>query len=208
MAALLYELLTGQRALGIIQRPSSLNPNLAPGVDAVLLRGLADDPDDRFPTVGEFAAAMERALARTPDGSRRRVVAVLALTALVGSVASMAASLTVSGRRGLKPHAVRPTGGDRALPSGRAARTLRAPAPVPPSRVNRLGMAFARVPAGQFLMGADDESPPPVPMSGHGTSCGSPPRSSWGRPKSPSASSARSSPRPATLPTRRPAEGG
>ena len=82
MAALTYELLTGQRPLGIIKRPSSLNPGLSPAVDATLLRGLADEPDDRYPTIGAFAGALERALSGMPVQGRRRVAAFLTMAAL------------------------------------------------------------------------------------------------------------------------------
>ena len=40
MAAVIYELLTGHRPLGILKPPSQLGPGLGPGVDTVLLRAL------------------------------------------------------------------------------------------------------------------------------------------------------------------------
>jgi serine/threonine protein kinase len=41
--------------------PSSLNPNLSAAIDAVLLRALAKKPEDRFPSIREFAHALEQA---------------------------------------------------------------------------------------------------------------------------------------------------
>ena len=97
MAAVIYELLTGHRPLGILKPPSQLNPGLGPGVDTVLLRALQEDPDDRYPTVQEFAVALDRALS-TPEaeievGPRRRlsrragaIFAVMALTLVAAAV--------------------------------------------------------------------------------------------------------------------------
>ena len=157
MAALTYELLTGQRPLGIIKRPSSLNPGLSPAVDATLLRGLADEPDDRYPTIGAFAGALERALSGMPVQGRRRVAAVLAMAALGALVAGTAGYVALVGRWVPGRHAVVSTPVKVASPAA-----TRPPAPPAlahslPTRVNRLGMTFVRVPAGQFLMGAPDE---------------------------------------------------
>ena len=44
MAAVIYELLTGHRPLGILKPPSQLGPGLGPGVDTVLLRALRRIP--------------------------------------------------------------------------------------------------------------------------------------------------------------------
>ncbi len=41
--------------------PSTINPRLSPTVDAVLLRALAKQPQERFPTVLQFAQALEQA---------------------------------------------------------------------------------------------------------------------------------------------------
>lgn len=39
--------------------PSSINPNLSPDVEEVILRALAKDPTDRFATAGDLASALE-----------------------------------------------------------------------------------------------------------------------------------------------------
>ena len=42
--------------------PSRLNPSLSPSVDAVILRALAKEKDERFPTIKAFATALQHAL--------------------------------------------------------------------------------------------------------------------------------------------------
>ena len=62
LAALAYEMLTGQLPLGIFKPPSRLNPRLRPEVDGVILRALREEPKDRFESIGEFASRLDRAL--------------------------------------------------------------------------------------------------------------------------------------------------
>ncbi len=58
LATLAYELLTG-RLPGRVWVPATRRePRLPAGVDAVLRRGLARDPADRFATIAEFRAAL------------------------------------------------------------------------------------------------------------------------------------------------------
>ena len=87
MAALMYELLTGQRPLGIFKKPSLLNPSVDERVETVLLQGLKEDPDDRYSTVAEFADALDDSLAPLV---RREPIK----PALIFSVIALAASLT------------------------------------------------------------------------------------------------------------------
>jgi serine/threonine protein kinase len=56
------------------QAPSAAAPDLSPEIDAVLLRGLAKDPDERWGSATAFASALGRALA---DRASRPPVAVL-----------------------------------------------------------------------------------------------------------------------------------
>jgi hypothetical protein len=70
VGATVYDLLTGQKpaATGAVS-PSTLRPGLPAGTDAVLLRALAADRDDRWPTVLELArelAALAATAARSP----------------------------------------------------------------------------------------------------------------------------------------------
>ena len=70
LAALCYELLTGRRPLGLFPPPSRLNPQLTRELDAVVLRGLAEEPKNRFPSVQEFVTAFDQALADSPRKAR------------------------------------------------------------------------------------------------------------------------------------------
>src|SRR5579883_2651965 len=60
-AIVLYEMLTGYHPLDplghAIPAPSSLNPNLPPGMDEIVLRALARRPEERFPTMLDFMQA-------------------------------------------------------------------------------------------------------------------------------------------------------
>jgi serine/threonine protein kinase len=75
LAVMAFFLLTGQTpfkgSMGEVMRqhysvppptPSLLNPRLSPGIDAVLLRALAKRPEERFPTVLQFALALQQAV--------------------------------------------------------------------------------------------------------------------------------------------------
>jgi hypothetical protein len=62
MAAVAYEMLTGQLPLGIFKAPSDLNARLGPEVDEVLLRALQENPNDRYTTIREFSVALGKAL--------------------------------------------------------------------------------------------------------------------------------------------------
>ena len=47
--------------------PGIHNPLLPPAVDAVILRALAKQPQDRFPSIADFAAALEQAYQSSPN---------------------------------------------------------------------------------------------------------------------------------------------
>jgi hypothetical protein len=77
LGVILYELVTGRvpfraksfgRLLAKIERdpppaPSSINPQVDPALEAVILKCLAKDPADRFETAGDLADALDRYLA-------------------------------------------------------------------------------------------------------------------------------------------------
>jgi hypothetical protein len=84
LAAVAYFLLTGETLFAgdapalvtnittlDITLPSQINPALGPAVDAALLRALAREPAQRFPTVADFARALDEALA-VPVGTPGR----------------------------------------------------------------------------------------------------------------------------------------
>ncbi len=83
LAIIAYELLTGRipfqgtqeqamyrHLITLPQPPSTLNPHLSPGVDAVLLRALAKQSTDRFASVSDFAHALQQALQSTHTSTR------------------------------------------------------------------------------------------------------------------------------------------
>jgi eukaryotic-like serine/threonine-protein kinase len=78
LAAMSYELLTGRRPLGVFPPPSRLNHRLSRGLDAAILRGLAEEPKDRFASVRDFVAALERGLSSPPRLARKRPLALAA----------------------------------------------------------------------------------------------------------------------------------
>ena len=80
LAVIVYEWLCGQRPYAATERetllhqqtheplppPTSLNTNISPTVERVLLQALASDPDDRFPHIQAFADNYLRALMGQP----------------------------------------------------------------------------------------------------------------------------------------------
>jgi eukaryotic-like serine/threonine-protein kinase len=91
LAVVAFELLTGGRpfqaehfaaqARAHVEDPPPLaterDPSLPQGVDAVLDRGLAKDPDDRWPSAGAMVAALDRAMvgSRPPTEPTRPIAA-------------------------------------------------------------------------------------------------------------------------------------
>jgi len=90
LAVVAFELLTGRRpftaehfaaqARAHIEDPppraGDIRPDLPPGVEAVLERGLAKAPEDRWPTAGAFVDALDEALAE-PEEEPTRAMAPL-----------------------------------------------------------------------------------------------------------------------------------
>ena len=97
VAALAYELTTGYAPVGLFRPPSSRNQAIVPEIDAAILRGLADEPESRFPTLREFQqalvgaieAAANRPVARTSTaGVGRRAIGFAAILLIgIGSIA-------------------------------------------------------------------------------------------------------------------------
>lgn len=85
LAIMAYELLTGQspfqgntnqmmyqHLMAPPPPPTSINPTLPLSVNAVILRALAKDPAERYPTITEFARALQQAL--FPDAATQRTL--------------------------------------------------------------------------------------------------------------------------------------
>jgi eukaryotic-like serine/threonine-protein kinase len=87
LAALCYELLTGRRPLGSFAPPSQLNPTLRGKLDAVVLRGLAEESKNRFSSLGEYLQAFDRAIVSVSTRTRWPRLALVGLIAglLVGA---------------------------------------------------------------------------------------------------------------------------
>ncbi len=87
VGATVYHALTGRVPDRLPVPPSTLRPDLPQGADAVLLRALAADPDDRWSTAAELASALDGLTAREPahppHPPRRRRVPVPARLATV-----------------------------------------------------------------------------------------------------------------------------
>src|SRR6266576_5592725 len=80
LAVMIYEMLVGHAPfVGSMEQvmyqhfsaqplsPSTYNPQLPPAVDSVILRALAKQPEDRFPSIADFAAAFEQATQSSPN---------------------------------------------------------------------------------------------------------------------------------------------
>ncbi len=61
MGAILYELLTGRKVVGMVKKPSKVRPGLDPVWDKIILeRCLAYDPALRYPSAGDLCRAIEQ----------------------------------------------------------------------------------------------------------------------------------------------------
>jgi len=99
LAAMAYELLTGrppfkgsleqlmyQHSEGQPEPPSRLNPQLSAAMDAVLLRALAKNPEDRFPSIFAFARAFQLAT-QGSESKSADLYATLGTSSMATSVA-------------------------------------------------------------------------------------------------------------------------
>jgi formylglycine-generating enzyme required for sulfatase activity len=174
LAALSYELLTGECPVGIIRPPSELNSRLRKGVDAVLLRALQEDPDDRYPSIADFNEALQAAIRSRAAPTwipRARWTRVIASAGAIGAVLLLGGlwfwpggpppalldqeqgeGLVAPGREEAPPRG-RSDAGD-----GHVAVESIVAGPFP-SRTNAVGMPMVRLPAGTFVMGSPEDDP-------------------------------------------------
>ena len=160
LAALGYEMATGRRPLGRFPPPSSLNPKVGPAFEAALLRGLSEDPADRFATVVELGEALDRGLA----GARRppRIGGPLAasIATLAGASAWIFSVATTS-----KTSTPRPLAPPPAAASAASAAARPSPGPACPARLvaRSVGMTLVRIEPGEFPMGARSDDSQALP---------------------------------------------
>lgn len=131
LASVAYEMLTGHKPLGAFKRPSEHNRHLSSKVDAVLLRALQEDRNDRYPDVGQFTRALDAALAQGTGRNNRRAVLTAACAGIAGLGLAVGASpflwMLLQGNKGSEPL---------------------------PTITNSLGMQLVLIPPGEFLKGA------------------------------------------------------
>src|SRR5262249_28690903 len=98
-----YDLLTGQLPFrGDLPRlihmhtnvspspPSTINPSISKAVDAVILRALAKKPEDRYPSIIEFAGAFQKAVRSDEKGEDVHMVLVVSeIEAMIGTKCSL-----------------------------------------------------------------------------------------------------------------------
>jgi serine/threonine-protein kinase len=168
LAAVTYELLTGQLPLGAFPAPSEVNPRLHRSVDVALLRALSEDRSGRFATIRAFGEALDRALAA--PRRRHRVWVVITTAAALAACGLLALTArrqtqTLSPRERVAEGRVRA----KAPPSGPAERETVIKAPTlagaavdskpAPILTNSLGMRLVLIPIGTFFMGSPDADP-------------------------------------------------
>ncbi len=93
LAAVCYELVTGRRPLGSFAPPSQLNPSLPGKLDDVVLRGLAEEPKNRFNSIEEYLEAFDQALTSMSARSWWPRAAIVALIAGILAFGAWASSL-------------------------------------------------------------------------------------------------------------------
>ena len=157
LAIMVYDLLTGQapfqgtgtevmyhHLMTQPTPPGTLNPHLPSAVDAVMLRALAKDPAQRFPSISDFARALQQALLSLQPGLSQLSTPYEAYTPPAPSSRPAGTSYTtVRSPDTLQPPMLAPTMG--AAPPATSYSTLLSPdtqlaPPVPTTRAYRPGV--------------------------------------------------------------------
>lgn len=162
LAVIAYELLTGEKPLGIFKPPSAHDRSMTAEVDAAIFRGLEKDPDDRFPTIRQFAEALDVALLNADRKKSRRWFSIATVVAVAALCVIVFLSLTESA-----PIKEKDTRQDTQADSDQIPSTLPQASTrqkqwaerlqVPRTITNSLGMTLALIPPGEFLMGSSQE---------------------------------------------------
>ena len=95
LGVLAYEMLTGHKPVGVFPVVSKRNPQVDVVVDRVLSRALQHDRDERYETLGQFAAELDAAIGSTGAAKLKWIPAVATIV-LLGLV--IGASVLVAGR--------------------------------------------------------------------------------------------------------------
>jgi formylglycine-generating enzyme required for sulfatase activity len=152
LAAIAYEMLTGYKPLGSFRPPSRHSGALGPEVDAVLMKALSEDRDDRFSSIRAFSTALERAGAGRRDRLRTRLAVLATLGVVLGALAATTRRYWVQPVRPSvpKPEAIVSDPSESMSPSIRQA---------PAQLVTKQGMKLVLIPPGEFSMGSPDADP-------------------------------------------------
>jgi serine/threonine-protein kinase len=164
-AVVLWEALTGRRLFDAVNEgailnlllnarlspPSNLRPEVPPALDAVVMRGLARDPDDRFGSAAEMAYALANACELAPRDQVAQWVQRLASERLEQRArqAALVASVpreTLQVAEGLPRNALPSLTDGARLSSPTTTRSHMVLTP-PPSRSRVTRIAYAAVPA-------------------------------------------------------------
>ena len=111
-AVVLWEALTGRRlhdgardveivtrvVKGDFPKPSTFRPDVSPALDAIAMRGLSIDPEDRYPTALDMALDLERAYAPAPASEVGPWVRRLAADVLFGRATRVASMERVASK--------------------------------------------------------------------------------------------------------------
>jgi hypothetical protein len=108
LGCVLFEALTGRKPFDVVglpaiinahlntppPKPSELVPGLPPGLDAVVARAMAKNPDDRYPSAGALALAARAAAKGEPTPRAGSGAAVTAMTSTPNAEQAAAAPVT------------------------------------------------------------------------------------------------------------------
>ena len=150
LGATLYALLTGKRPLESISRvtgrtllkPRQLNPKLSPAIEGVILRAMQVHPEDRFPNIMIFRAALRQA-GKDPRRTNNQQ-----------SPASHPTDDSSDGRQKTSPEPARQLAGE----DSRSYQSTYQPLSVPKTRIPTpidAELEWITIPAGDFLFGEE-----------------------------------------------------
>jgi formylglycine-generating enzyme required for sulfatase activity/predicted Ser/Thr protein kinase len=150
LAVISYEMLTGQKPLGIFKAPSQLVRSLGKSIDRVVMCGLQKDPDDRFATMNDFASAFRSAIKNPTQRRIGWLAGAIALSAVI--------LLMVAWWPSQRPLAVNAV--DSPLSPTEVRRSQQEWADhlgVPVIQTNSIGIDMVLIPPGRFWMGGTDQ---------------------------------------------------